>query len=51
MDKEEAKQIKRQDSATAQLAVWLEKFTDGTKVKVSWSDKVFLVELKSHANR
>jgi len=44
MKEEEAIAIKRQESATAQLAVWLGKFPEGSKVKVSWSDKVFLVE-------
>lgn len=44
MTTEEAKEIKRQENATAQLSVWLEKFPEGTKVKVTWSEKVFLVE-------
>ena len=46
MNKEEAKKIKRQKTALLQVQEWLHLLPDGTKVSCSWSEKVFVIELK-----
>ena len=45
MNKKEALEIKRQGTVGAQVDVWVRKFPEGTKMKCSWSNKVFLIEV------
>ena len=45
MKKKEAKEIKRQDTVEKQVGVWIHKFPDGTKMRTSWSEKVFIIEV------